>query len=418
MKSTNLPCVKGTMGDWTYYATVMGIAELVKYVKFAEEVSPNDNLDLMIQREVSARSKQIAEYLRTNVQRFFGSLIVAAYDGQPHYVPISFGDGPLLSQLEGKVGILQFDGSEQYYAVDGQHRLAAMKEVVGEDSSKYKEDEVSVIVICHTKDSEGMERARRLFTTVNRYAKKTSPVTNIVMDEDDGIAIITRRLIREHPVFAKSIKVVRKVSRGPSKGQFKLATGEAMQPSDSTYLMAIGTFYKCTKALLPQKLKKVFEQQQQVPAYEVLKEGYDEVVKRWDALIEIIEPWQHLKTADATLESYRTLLGGHILVRPVGIASFSRAVPELLDNQTSIESIKRVVENFSKITHPPWDGVLWNSTSRRMIAGKSAENLAFRLWRYLLGLDEDYQRLQAEWKSQVDPQNKRTDLQLPASLNK
>ena len=129
MKSTNFPCVIGTMGDWTYYATVMGISELVRYVKFAEEVCPNRDLDLMIQREVGARSKQIAQYLRMNDQRFFGSLIVAAYNGQPRFIPIAFEDAPLLSQLGGKVGILQFDGSEQYYAVDGQHRLAAMKEV-------------------------------------------------------------------------------------------------------------------------------------------------------------------------------------------------------------------------------------------------------------------------------------------------
>ena len=56
MKSTNFPCVKGTMGDWTYYTTVMGFAEIVEYVKFAEEVCPNTDLDLMIQREVGVRS--------------------------------------------------------------------------------------------------------------------------------------------------------------------------------------------------------------------------------------------------------------------------------------------------------------------------------------------------------------------------
>ena len=272
---------------------------------------------------------------------------------------------------------------------------------------------MSVIVICHTKDSEGMARARRLFTTVNRYAKKTSPVTNIVMDEDDGIAIITRRLIREHPFFNSAIKVTRKVSRGRSKGQLKLATGEAMQTSDKTYLMAIGTFYRCTKALIPATLKNVFDQRQQVPAYEDLEKGYEEIVKRWDALIEIVAPWRHLQTVDATLEPYRTTQGGHILVRPVGIASFSRAVSELLDRQVSLERIETVVKNYSNLTEAPWVGVLWNSTRNRMIAGKASENLACRLWRYLLGLDEDRKELQAEWRSLVDPQNERSDLQLP-----
>ena len=85
MKITYFPCVRGTMGDWTYYTTVMSVADLVTYVKFAEEISPNRDLDSMIQREVSNRAKDIAEYLRTNDQRFFGSLIVAAYDGKPRF---------------------------------------------------------------------------------------------------------------------------------------------------------------------------------------------------------------------------------------------------------------------------------------------------------------------------------------------
>ena len=131
MKTTYFPCVQGTMGDWTYYVTVMGVNDLVREVKFAEEVSPNQDLDSMIQREVSNRAKEIADYLRTNEQRFFGSLIVAAYDGQPRFLPIKFGE-PLFRE-NGQVGVLQFDGTEQYYALDGQHRLAAYRLEIARD---------------------------------------------------------------------------------------------------------------------------------------------------------------------------------------------------------------------------------------------------------------------------------------------
>src|ERR1035437_10604308 len=114
MKTTYFPCVRGTMGDWTYYTTVMSVSDLVRYVRFAEEVCPNQDLDTMIQREVSNRAKVIADYLRTNDQRFFGSLIVAAYDGKPRFRSIRLTDSPLLDQIEDRVGFLQFDGSEQY----------------------------------------------------------------------------------------------------------------------------------------------------------------------------------------------------------------------------------------------------------------------------------------------------------------
>jgi DNA sulfur modification protein DndB len=410
MKSTHFACVKGQMGDWAYFVTVMGFSDVVAYVHYAEEICPNTDLDMMIQREVSTRSKVIAEYLRNNDQRFFGSLIIAAYDGKPQFVPIAFEDAPLLTKLEGKVGILQFDGSEQYYAVDGQHRLAAMKEVMKEGTDRYKADEVSVVVICHSKDAEGMSRARRLFTTVNRYAKRTSPVTNIVMDEDDGVALLTRRLIREHQFFSRRIKVLTK----SGDSQPRLATGEAMQAGDFEHLMAIGTFYKCNLALVPNLLEGPFSQKQQVPNYETLESGFDQVKARWDSLIAVIEPWRNLLNQDATLREYRRRDGGHILARPVGIAAFVRACGDALDAGVTPSAVGARATKFADLSAPPWNGVLWNSTSQKMIAGKATEDLGTRLWRFLLGLDENRAQLEADWKAAVDPRQERSDLALPS----
>src|ERR1035438_8317017 len=159
MKTTYFPCVRGTMGDWTYYVTVMGVGDLVRYVQFAEQVSPNNDLDSMLQRELTNRAKEIADYLRTNEQRFFGSLIVAALDGQPRFRPISFTESLLAG--EGRVGLLQFDGTEQYYALDGQHRLAAFQIELRREPERYKDDQVSTIVICHAKDKEGLTQIGR-----------------------------------------------------------------------------------------------------------------------------------------------------------------------------------------------------------------------------------------------------------------
>ena len=46
-----------------------------------------------------------------------------------------------------------------------------------------------------------MQRSRRLFSTLNRYAKPVSMRDIIALDEDDIIAIITRNLIENHPLF-------------------------------------------------------------------------------------------------------------------------------------------------------------------------------------------------------------------------
>jgi hypothetical protein len=42
-----------------------------------------------------------------------------------------------------------------------------------------------------------------------------------------------------------------------------------------------------------------------------------------------------------------------------------------------------------------------------------SEKLARRLWRYLLGLNEDKEALESDWKAAVDPSHERHDLFLP-----
>jgi len=396
------------MGDWTYYVTVMGVVELVRYVRFAEEVCPNQDLDKMIQREVSDRAKTIAEYLRTNDQRFFGSLIIAAYDGQPRFRPIKFGDASLLDQIEDRVGVLQFDGTEQYYALDGQHRLAAYKIELDRDPARYQADQISMIVICHTKDEIGLTRARRLFTTVNRYAKKTSPATHTAMSEDNGVAIITRRLIRTHPLFNQRIKVM-VVGRN---GKQKLAAGNAMSTADRDYLMAIETFRKCNQDLLPQDLRNEFSREQQIPSFESLETAFTSVSARWDKMIKAVEPWEALLSPEANVENLRTSNGGHILVRPIGITAFVGAVataPESL----SIQHMRTVISEFHDLDSSPWKGVIWNSAKKKMVVTVVAEKLARRLWRYLLGLQENKENLEGDWRAVVEPGSRGTHLRLP-----
>lgn len=409
MKSNLYPCVQGTIGDWTYYVTVMGFADVVQHVKFAEQVCPSQDLDKMVQRRLTERSKDIAEYLQANPQRFFGSLIVAAYDGKPQFLPIKLADSVLLSELEGKVGVLRFDGNEQYYALDGQHRLAAMMSEMARDPARYANDQISMIVICHARDDEGMSRARRLFTTVNRYAKKTSPSIDDVMDEDNGVAIITRRLIRTHPLFQLRIKVLTKSKNGKQE----LAEGNAMSAGDTAFLMGIGTLRKCNTDLQPEKYRKEFSKPQQIPSYENLEAAFAEMSARWDSLIELVAPWKALLKPEADLTPYRTKEGGHVLVRPIGITAFIGAAATVPKDYPP-EKIRVAVEKFADISAPPWRGVFWNAAHKKMgPISRTSEKLARRLWRYLFGLDEDKAKLEADWRAVVDPQHEQPDLKLP-----
>jgi hypothetical protein len=58
--------------------------------------------------------------------------------------------------------------------------------------------------------------------------------------------------------------------------------------------------------------------------------------------------------------------------------------------------------------------VLWNATTKKMNVTVSAEKLARRRWRYLLGLDEDKAKLTHDWRAMVEPGNEATTIKLPA----
>ena len=116
----------------------------------------------MIQRRLDGlRSKKIADYLKTQPQRFFNSLVIATYGGSPNWhalrdVHINT-EGHELSQLTQEivesVGFLTLRGDEKLFALDGQHRLAGIKKAVKDGFGREDSDEVSVIFVAH-KDTE------------------------------------------------------------------------------------------------------------------------------------------------------------------------------------------------------------------------------------------------------------------------
>ena len=58
----------------------------------------------------------------------------------------------------------------------------------------------TIFVAAHMDDA-GKKRTRRLFSTLNRYAKQVKRSHIIALNEDDIIAIVVRMLIVEHKLF-------------------------------------------------------------------------------------------------------------------------------------------------------------------------------------------------------------------------
>jgi DNA sulfur modification protein DndB len=392
------PTIKGRIGDWTYYVTTMKLAELANYVKFAEEIFPKNDLDQILQRELTERSKDIAAYLGSNTQRFLGSVIVAAVGGEPKFIPITLADGNSISSGEDTIGFLRFDGTEKYYALDGQHRLAAIIEALSLNPDRYAKDEISVLLVWHATDAEGLKRARRLFTTVNRYAKKTTRADDLVFDEDSPPDIYTRRLVRENAFFRDRIKV----SNLTRAGEFSLFRGEALRAEhdyDGHFLMALLTFKRCNSCLLQDAFLKGRVQNQVLPEFEVLEEGYTLLASRWEQLLTHVPIWAELRTSPPlSVNKFRKKLGGHVLSRPIAIVAFIAAATKLFDSKGDVGRIDKVATALGDLTALPWRGLLWKTDGGGMHDGQSRRNAAADIFSYYLNGSPTLDEAIAAWK--------------------
>lgn len=278
-----IPALKAKVGDWNYYICTMKYAAVAREVNFAYELGGNSDLNSMIQRGISERTKEITEYLLRSEHRFLGALIVAAFGGEPNYIPVEMnGTEEVLNGLDSAFGVLTFDGGQQYFALDGQHRLKAIKDAIKKDPSLGTE-EITVILVSHYDTPEGQEKTRRLFTNINKNAKVTKKAENLALDEDDAFAILTRRIINEHEHLSKEGRVTVFSKRGDN-GEISLAA--QVKDSDKKALISITQLYEVVKNLAYGTILSNVPLNYR-PIDDDLEVGYKEIVARLDDVLNV-----------------------------------------------------------------------------------------------------------------------------------
>ena len=301
------PAIQASMGSWTYYIIRMTMREAAESVRFASEVWKDRTLDRAIQRTLNEGrvKKEIVQYLSRQEHRFFSSIVVAALEGNPHWIPLEISEVASMQVFSGyeplndTFGVLRFDGRQKYYALDGQHRLSAIKNLMDRNSEAWRlapkgfaDEQISVIVVVPAEDEDNeefLQRYRRLFGNLNRYAKQTDLVTNIIMDEDDVFAILTRRLITDHEFFQA------RIDREKESFRVKTRPGKNLRPGDSFYT-SLATLYEMNILLLRSRERqndewsrsslKMFKRFR--PADDEVDSLYEELEDYWNALIEIL----------------------------------------------------------------------------------------------------------------------------------
>ena len=366
-----LPALRGVMGDWIFYSCLMDIKEISERVHYEEEVHRNKGLSDMIQRQLKlGRSRQIATYLGTQNERFFNSLVIATYGGQPNWRALTDIRGRatkadlknLSDETVESVGFLVLSGGEKLFAIDGRHQLAGLKRAVKERLVKDSYDTLSVIFVAHQATAKGIERTRRLFATLNKAERPVSKGDIVAFDEDDVMAICVRRLIEKTEFFAGK--------------RVAFVASNNMPTSNSTSLTTIASLYDLlttvfTKTRFDLKRSKA-KLQRARPADKTL-EAYFKYAKEFFKLLEkhFSELGEFFASRDTkeVVTEYRGRHGGGALFRPIGLDVFVQVIAELNNDHTLAEAVKLAARLPRTLSEPPFAELMWNTGTNTIVSG-------------------------------------------------
>ncbi len=378
-----LPALRGRMGDWTYYVAVVPMPEIAKRVTFAEDLIPFASLREQIQRQLTKNAAKIAEYLMQETQRLFNALVVGSFEGSPSWYEISISESELAIPFEqqGILGLLELSGEETLFAIDGQHRVAGIQEALRRQE-EISLDEVCVIFvkgilsIGRENDPEGYQRTRRLFTTLNRYANPVKARDLVALDEDDVVAIVTRRLIDSNPLFVGKA------------GDYKQKN---LPASDREHFTSIVALHDAMAKVLRRDAKpaqwknyrRFRPPEGEVDAYFRVATGF------WRFMCGAfpdLAKYRDLPAGENAAAEFRNLSGGNLLFRPAGLLVVAEVVSRLIVQGFKLgDAVKRVAGVPVELSAEPWKGLLWDDRNHRMLTANS--KLAWWLLYFAVGGD-------------------------------
>lgn len=381
----NLPCLKGRIGDWFYYSSTMQFDEIAKRVKLPNEINkkykdPNLKLGDWIQRDIgSKRIEPIARYLINQKERFFNSIVLGIYDGEPSWqeFEIKISETTEKSQLSEKelrhfsetFGILRLSGNESIFAIDGQHRVMGIRKAIKDKPKEFQYDEVSVIFIAHKTDEDGHKRTRRLFSTLNRYAKPVNKGEIIALSEDDNCAIITRMLIDDNKYLKNRIAINKNkpISQNNSKDFTSVIMLYDIVFRILTNSNIVGYQGKVNGR---DKIEYTNTREKEI----VIKKDYKIVEELFEKLFTQIPAFKSFFIDNQTIK--REEKSSSLLFKVIGQNIFFDVLKSAMNENKLDKAIRLFVDQDFSLNNPIWKSVFWDNEKQSLITDTANQKYA------------------------------------------
>lgn len=418
--ATTVAAMRGTMGSTNYFILAMKARELVEKAIIPSEMEGWDNLTLeeREQRDINYNrvKKQIAPYLARDKDRFFGAIIltVSPFD-EENFEPlneVATKGLPKLYKTQAQLmGFLTFTGGEQLRPLDGQHRLKALKFAMEGNDEKGKKidgltldpslanEDITVILIPHDQ-----QKSRKIFTKVNRYAKPTTTGQNLVTDDDDVIAVLSRGIANNQNII------------GPELVKYKSNTLNDKEG----YFTTLATIAECNENILQATFgervdRQTLPNQAKMRLYEeAINNTWQHITTNVDLFADMLSDKD--ETSDAKRCEIRT---DFLLGKPVPqvclVAAFARLVN--LEGRNKFTP-KEATDQLNKVDWKKeaklWDRLLMTGTK---IITKNAK-IATDILCYIAGepLDDDQTADLLKRYQALYPESEKANVELPDKL--
>ena len=399
----------------------MKAQELVNKVTIPKKMPGWDDLSVeeRYQREIDNRRVrlQIAPYLAKDDSRFFGALIVAVinFDESVSFEPLAEvttkGLPGLYRAAAANMGFLNFTGGEVMVPLDGQHRLRAIQfAMTGVDEqgrsidgiepcTDLAQEDVTVILVAYEE-----RKARKIFTKVNRYAKRTTTGQNYITDDDDVLAVLTRE-----------------VANGLVGGRLAKFTSNTLRSKDAEFT-TLAILYNCNEEIVRSTFAEGRLDKTHLPDSAKQRLFRKKITDVWKAVLEGIEVFADAlddkdESGDARRREIRKT---NLLGKPVAQECLVRAFVRLTGAPTNMSAedacrrLNRLPWSMTEENLDKWQRVLWSGGTDGKIITKNRK-LATALIAWAAGervTDERRAELLEEYRKQF-PEGER-DRELPA----
>lgn len=395
-----IPAMRGTIGNTTYYLINLSFKQVAERVTSManNEIFTAQSLKDQLQRSLTNNVQKIKDYILNHDDHFFGSLVLATYNGNPLWKSVRM---DIDEESYNDIGLLILSGEETIFPVDGQHRVEGIKLLLTE-SPQYSSETIPVMVIGHTDSIDGKTRTRRIFSTLNRYAKPVGKGDIIALDEDDIVAIITRDLLEEYPLFQNKKILVSQTKAIPKTDKASFTTLMTLYDCNveifKAYLFSLDGFLRSSE-----KMKEFLRIR---PSDGQIKDFKQYLLSFWDKMQEyypILKEFAE-NDSDTAAVPFRTQDdGGNALFRPAFLSPFIQAITTVkvkCNLDYSLIMGKYAGLNF-QVSSDIWKGLLWNYESQTMINGYSGiiRLLLLYLFDHSLVSEQEREKVQEKYAS-------------------